>query len=211
MEIQTVGKGALGVLSCLKSAYDNSRKRKIDTFMKYVDARYEVMSVDERDQLIRYLETDEGQDLLSDYVTNALNTSSKTVVMAYALLYCDDADFGFTASEKRSIVSSLQGISDELVSLFIELSKIKPTHEFEMFNRVLVTHHVGENIEHGGNLYVDVADLIRRGLLLSDPKPNVTDSNDWNIAFAISPLAMQCVRLLEKSESLLKSHNNIFK
>ncbi|MEZ9461558.1 hypothetical protein AB4178_07500 [Vibrio splendidus] len=206
MEIQTIGKGALGVLSCLKSAYDESRKRKIDTFMKYIDTRYEVMSVSEREQLKDYLKTNEGQDLLSDYVNNALNTSSKTVVMAYALLYCDDPDFGFMPSEKRSIISSLQGISDELVSLFLELTKLKPTHEFEMFNRVLVTYQIGEKIEHGGNLYVDVADLIRRGMLLPDPKPSATDSSDWDITFAVSPRALQCARLLEKSKSLLKSH-----
>ncbi|MEZ8051767.1 hypothetical protein [Vibrio atlanticus] len=207
MEMQTVGKGAISVISCLKDAYNKSKKRKIDTFMKCVDVRYELMTLGERDTLITYLDSSEGQDLLSDYVNNALNTSSQTVIMAYALLYCNDADFSFTASEKHSIVSALQGISDELVLLFVELSKLDPTHENDAFKRVLVTNQVGWQIQHGGNLYVDIAELIRRGLLLLDPKSATFESSEWNIAFGLSPLALQCVKLLEKSAELLKITN----
>ncbi|MEZ8719932.1 hypothetical protein AB6D66_02560 [Vibrio pomeroyi] len=202
MEIQIVGKGAIRVFGYLKEAYNKSRKRKIDTFMTYVDARYEIMTPSERDELVRCLDSNEGQDLLSDYVNNALNTSSKTVVMAYALLYCNDPDFNFSTQDKRSIVSALQGINDELVLLFIELSKLNPTHENEAFKRVLITSQAGEEIQHGENLYVDIAELIRRGLLFSDPKPATFNSSEWSIAFGISPIAIQCVRLLEKSAEL---------
>ncbi|PHN83112.1 hypothetical protein CSB62_25845 [Vibrio splendidus] len=204
MEIHTVGKGAISVYGCLKEAYNKSRTRKIDNFMKYVDARYEVMTPQEKGKLVNYLDSREGQDLLSDYVNNALNTSSDTVVMAYALLYCNDLDFNFSTQDKRSIISSLQGISDDLILLLIELSKLKPTHENEAFRRILITHQVGEEIEHAGNLYVDIAELTRRGLLLPDPKPATFSGAEWSIAFGISPVALQCVRLLEKSSELRK-------
>ncbi|MDN3697455.1 hypothetical protein QWY97_08800 [Vibrio cortegadensis] len=204
MEIQIVGKGAVSVYGCLKDAYNKSRKRKIDNFMKYVDARYEVMTPQERDKLIHCLDSSEGQDLLSDYVNNALNTSSDIVVMSYALLYCNDPDFNFSTQDKRSMVSSLQGISDDLVLLFIELAKLEPTHEYEAFKRILITHQIGDEIKNGGNLYVDIPELIRRGLLLPDPKPATFSSSEWNIAFGISPVALQCVKLLEKSSELRK-------
>ena len=126
MDIIKAGKSAVVVGNVLKSAYEASRKRKRDTFFNNVDVRYELLSIDDQKKLLSYINTEEGQNLVFDYVNAVINTPSKTVNMALALLYCNDPDFNFTDDDKRDIVFSLTGISDCIIDIFIELTQ-QPT------------------------------------------------------------------------------------
>ena len=73
----------------LKAAFDIARNRKIAAFLKGLDNVVDRLSEGDRATFERYIQSDAGRALLSEYVDAVLRARSTMAVAALAILYGD--------------------------------------------------------------------------------------------------------------------------
>lgn len=131
MEITSIKAIRLGkkTYELLEGVYRNRQERRIREFLEYIDLRYESMTPEEQEKLNQHINSEFGQDILADYIDSILKTSSKRARMAVALLFCRDIDFNFNETEIRTFVSAMNGMTDDLLDFFLEVSILETKKE----------------------------------------------------------------------------------
>ncbi|WP_415887504.1 hypothetical protein ACMXYO_05380 [Neptuniibacter sp. QD37_6] len=210
---------AVGILDKVAEAYRARQKARAEEFFKFVDLRYENMSVSEQAEFNGYVESEAGQDVLVDYVDGILRTSCKRARMAIALLYCQDYEFNFNHVEIRSFISSMQSINDDLLNFFMMASALStkeggvgvsesterypyPRAKIDSGNRKTF-HDKGWDTEA---IFINTNELITLRLLLPDPAINPVmggDGSYWYVGFGVTNTSQKIASLIRKAESLI--------
>lgn len=195
----------------LQGAYQTRQKKRFTEFAKCFETRYEVMNIEDQQKLNKFIESEEGSNLLADYAESILKVSSSRVMMAMALLFCNDE--GFKDREKRNFIAASTSLDDDLLDFYILTHKLKRyEHDNIPYSQVSLSNSNCDTLERAGydretiSLYIN--ELIRLRLLLPDPIPNtgyITKSNIWSVSFGISSKTQKIVNLIVKSEALLRS------
>lgn len=117
-----------GTFDIIFSARRICQESRVEEFLKYVDLRYEAISVKNQLDLNVEIQSEIGLDILAKYSDAITKTSSKTVRMAVVLIYCNDPDFSLEQLTKRNFISAMKEMDDELFDFLVltcELNKIK--------------------------------------------------------------------------------------
>ena len=195
----------------LEGVYRNRQKQRIREFLEYIDLRYESMTPEEQEKLNQHINSEFGQDILADYIDSILKTSSKRARMAVALLFCRDIDFNFNETETRTFVSAMNGMTDDLLDFFLEVSILETKKEDFPYPRAGIHDKIFERFSLKGwdeeAIFVNVTELIQLKILLPDP---MTHSNSfgsgtgWAIWFGLTRTSTKIASLVRKAEALIK-------
>ncbi len=203
---------AKGVYSTLKNAYQYRQQQRVDDFLKSIDLYYETMSLDSQKKLNEHIESDIGQEILANFADAVLQTSSRRVQMALALLYCKDREFQLEGIDLQIFVGAMTGIYDEQIEFFLMSTKLDCQFEHLPYPRSAIHNkNYGVFLEKGWDeeaIFVYVHDLIRRRLLLPDSSNNqsVAGSGEgWAVWFGITNKTRKMANLLEKAATLLNN------
>jgi hypothetical protein len=197
------------IFNTLKGAYQSRQLKRVESFFKCVESRYEFMSEAERLKLNETLDSEDGKNILASYVDAITQTSCDRIRMAVALLYCQDSDFSFNEADQRTFISGVVGISDHLVDFFLEAVKQVPVpgnypYSRHIFQQCALSDIGVDNLD-GEIVYAYTNDLVRRGLLLPEPAVGVLGEKDnWFIGYGTSQKIQKIARLIDKSNELLR-------
>ncbi|NRB41625.1 MAG: hypothetical protein HRU20_24670 [Pseudomonadales bacterium] len=175
------------------------------------------MSLDEQEKLNNYINSDFGQDILSDYIDSIIKTSSKRARMAIALLFCQDIEFNFneteteTETETRTFISAMNGMTNDLLDFFLEVSTLETKSEGYPYPRAGIHNKIYEIFSTKGwdeeAVFVNITELIQLKILLPDPQAHtgsLSDGSGWAIWFGITRTTNKIASLLRKSSELAK-------
>ena len=194
----------------LRDARLRQQERRLEEFAKCVDLRYEYMNSEDQIGLQHFIETDIGQEKIEKFTQVILESSSQRILMATALLYCQDKELNFNQEEIAAFVRGVSSITDETLDLFTPLAGATLTDDKYVYSRITLTNknykvEVGSHINIE-TLYFSISDLIRRGLLLPDPSPGGFSSlkDDWAISYGVSSFTYRVASLISKASMLLE-------
>ena len=196
----------------LVDGYRSLRSKRADNFFTYVDLRYDALSVDDKRKFNDYVRSVEGKEILASYADSIIGTPSDTVRMAFAILYCKDADFYFTDVDTFIFIHAMQGISDDAIDFFIEASKLPNSDGPSPYPRSYIDESRMDSFRSNGwgveGIYVYVNDLIGRRLLLPDPAPEFSagrHDGQWAVWFGVSSKSKRMANLLIKAKVLIEN------
>ncbi len=197
----------------LRDARRKQQESRLEEFARCVELRYEDMSVEDQRELQRFIESEIGQEKIEKFTQVILESSSQRILMATALLYCQDQELNFDREETAAFVRGVASITDETLDMFIPLASATRKEDKYVYSRVTLTNNNYKN-EIGSHisiesLYVSINDLIRRGLLLPDPAPGgfTSTKDDWAISYGISNYTNRVASLIRKASALLEITN----
>jgi len=204
--VLSVGKGVYDFLS---HSYQSRQRKRVETFLKCVDLRYSSMSLEDRKTLDEYIHSDIGQDILAEFADSITQTSSETVQMALALLYCNDTEHDFSDAETKTFVAAMIGMTDDLIDFFLEVSTLDQQAATPYNRAGIHSNNVERFSQRGWNeetIYVYTNDLIRSHFLLPDPVTSFGyhDPDKWGLWFGITDRTLKVARLISKAKMLIE-------
>jgi hypothetical protein len=108
--------------AAVRRAYQWVQQTRVSRFLRSIGHAEGELTDEQRAKLHVWVETDAGQELLADYAQTVLRTNSQVATVALGLLYGDpDADT-YSPRFRRLACEVLDGISDDLVELFLVLA-----------------------------------------------------------------------------------------
>jgi len=112
---------ALPWFGSLMAANEGIKKWRLHSFLRAVDTAEGQLDPQARERLRDAANKLEGAELLVDYAERVVRTSSRIAITAFGLLYADPDDVVYTRGFRRLACEALEGISDDLVDLFLAL------------------------------------------------------------------------------------------
>ncbi|MFL0868460.1 hypothetical protein [Vibrio parahaemolyticus] len=166
----TTGKA---IFEFMCDSYQKRQKRRVETFLKYVNLRYEDASPENVEQLNGYIKSEEGQEVLASFADSITQTSCKRVHMSLAILFCKDPDHDFSENETYTFVSAMIGMNNALLDFFLEVCNLPRDVNVSPYPRSCIGHQdAGAFAKKGWDeeaIFVYINDLIRLRLILPDP------------------------------------------
>jgi hypothetical protein len=151
------------------------------------------MSIEDQSKLNEHINSNFGQEILSNYIDSIVKTSSKRARMAIALLFCKDTEFKGNKVEIRSLVSAMHSMTDDLLYFFLLCSKLETQKDSLFYTRAGVHNQNFSLFNKRGwdeeAIFINVNELIGLRLLLPDPKTYGTVAGNfdgWAIWFGIT-------------------------
>jgi len=197
--------------SMMLKAHQDRVHNRVRTFFYFLDISYEYISTNDLDKLHKYIESEEGQDLLANYAELITKTSAKRALMSLALIYCNDRDIDFTEVDKLIFIRALDSIDDVSIDIFlkccdIEVSSLNkyPYLRASVNNQNLKEFETNGWGQAGVGIYIN--DLIQRRLLLPDPHTGAFASGGegaWAVWFGISSKSKKFSKAFKKAQALL--------
>ena len=108
----------------LVAAVQGTKKLRLHYLLRSIAFRQEQLGDEQRDDFKRYIGSEAGQELLTDYAETTVRTSSRTAIAALGILYAHHDDGRFSPGFRRNACEALDRISDDAVRLFLDLLKI---------------------------------------------------------------------------------------
>ena len=189
---------------------------RIRVFFRSLDGEREVMSEKEKQRFKKIIESEAGQELLADFVDTVTRTSSRLACAALALLYASNDTDRNSATFKLRACRALDGASDEMVNFLLALRSVRdlqPEKPEDRIHRHYLNDTIVAQVEPIARLNLSdgavvgyLSDLIRRGILLPDPKTAIlgmTDKDEWQIVFSAADDTWCFVELLERARDRL--------
>lgn len=192
-------------------AYRNRINQRVSRFFEYLDTAYERITHEDLGKLHQYIESEQGQELLADYVDVITKTSSKRAQMAMVLIYCDDNDLKFSDIDKVIFVKALESIDDLTIDMFLKCIDVEvgssnetPYSRSSINNTNYKDYDINGWGQAGISIYVN--DLIQRRLLLPDPKVGAFASageGGWAVWFGVSSKSTKFAFAFKKAQALI--------
>jgi hypothetical protein len=153
------------------------RTTRIKRFLHSLASAAEELNEKQRKKLSDIISSDAGAELLAEYADSVVRTSSQTAIAGLALLYADVNEERYSRDFKASACLSLQGISENLIEIFLQLSRapevatpIEGVYPVVICNQALVDNlpELGKLLAKPEQRIAYVNELIRRGFFLPD-------------------------------------------
>ncbi len=190
-----------------------AKRKRIVIFLKSLSSATGELDEKSRERFNKIISSEEGAELLSEYVDSVLKTASITANSALAVLYADCNNKLFSENFKTVACYGLSGITDELIELFLSLFTLHdlPTVEEEgpypiHFLRKDVTDKlrtVGLKTMEDSTCIVYIEELIRRRLLYPDYHQGRIADEGFSIPFGIGSDSMEYNKLLRKAKQYM--------
>jgi hypothetical protein len=187
---------------------NKQKRRRIERFLSCLQTEADRMSADECEALNEYVASEEGQDVLLDFVDTVLSTKDKRVHIALALLYCNDRDYYLTDQEKHVFCMSTRHVHPDLITFYLSVTQVKSVRFMETMPEVysLDSFQLDKVPNYSQDQILEmVGELKTLRLLLVDPKTYSTADEDmtWSVKWGMNDSKMTMARLLTKAESIL--------
>jgi hypothetical protein len=105
----------------LAAGHQATKKFRLHFLLRSIEFRQRRLGPDERLNFERWIESDAGQELIADFAETAVRTSSRIAIAALGILYAHRDDGRFTPQFQRLACEALDGISDDLVTEFLDI------------------------------------------------------------------------------------------
>ena len=168
-------------LKYVVGAYRWYRGFRARQFLRSLSGATQTFTGKQREKFEQVIKSDIGSELLADYAEKVLRTSSRTAIAALAMLYADVDDVTFSPEFKRATMIALEGISEDLIDAFVELSQVDEFIPDENLPNVpypvavandkliaTLSSEAQKLLEPPVLRIMIISDLIRRGLLMPD-------------------------------------------
>ncbi|HLF37376.1 MAG TPA: hypothetical protein VI520_05525 [Anaerolineales bacterium] len=168
-------------LKYVVGAYRWYRSFRARQFLRSLSSATQSFTSEQRQKFEQVIKSDIGSELLADYAEKVLRTSSRTAIAALALLYADVDDVTYSREFKRATMIALEGISEDRIDAFVELSQVDEfipdknlpnvPYPVAVANDKLIaalSPEARELLESPELRITIISDLIRRGLLMPD-------------------------------------------
>jgi len=195
-------------------AYKWYRTWRAKSFIRTLGKVAGNFSDEQRKNFERVIKSDEGSELLAQYIDTVIRTSSKTAIAALALLYADIDNKEYSPQFKLTAALALEGISETLVGIFLELSLIQESAPLESssvpYQIVFLNDNLVAKLPESGHILsapesrvAIVKDLIHRGLLLPDYSKGRIGGGGVCVVFGISGTTRKLREMLRRARNLL--------
>ena len=192
------------------TAYKFIRKKRFVLFLKAINAAEDELGEKERQRFAKYVNSNLGKELLSEYADTVLRTSSLTAIAALGILYADIRDSKYTPDFKRLACLAIQGSTDKLVDVFIALCSVAPESTGGPYPvRSISQDIMGSNNElcrligTAEDAFAFVNELIRRGMFLPDHAPSRVGGGKWFVNFGCTDISHSLRDLMLKAKAFL--------
>jgi hypothetical protein len=182
--------------------------------LKTLSTIHDNLSPQQQEYFKKVLESEDGQEILSEYADSVINTSSKTANIALALLYSDAKHERFPKSFKALAAMSLKGITEELIDLFLALSqnfhKLTVSDEGAYLVYFCNQDFISRSTELSGELQnpdvliSSMEELIRRRLFAPDHATARLGGDELSIPFGITDTSLRFQDLLIDAKNISK-------
>jgi len=187
-----------------------AKKKRIVVFLKSLSSATGEFDEKSRERFNNIISSEEGAELLSEYVDSVLKTSSITANAALAVLYADCDNKMFSKEFKTVACYGLSGITDELIELFLALftlhdlptSKEEGPYPIHFLRKDVIDklRTVGVKAMEDSTYIVYIEDLIRRRLLYPDYIQGRIAGEGFSIPFGVGSGSMEYNKLLRKAK-----------
>lgn len=171
------------------------------------------MTVDEKEKFTKYISSEIGQKIVSDYAIAVTLTPSKVVNAALALLYSQDPDFSFSQSELERFVAAVSGLTDRKINFLLKIQNLSPSAKESVFPLYVVTQDNFDELKTFidlDELFIYVSDFQSRGILLPDIDlqegfgfADKFEGVQWSVSFCLSSTQVRYMALLRKAKELV--------
>ena len=198
-------------------AYKWYRTWRAKRFLRALRTAADEMPEAKKKALDRLLKSNEGGEILAQYVDSVLRTSSKTAIVALALLYADADHETYPREFKLAAALALEGISEQEVDAFLDLSQVtdfiparnqpNPPYPVAVANDKLIDSfpNTAEFLRPPATRVAVVNDLINRGLLLPDFASARYSDGGVGPTYGVSDATRKFAGLLNAARALLPS------
>ena len=189
----------------------NSREQRSQQFIKCLDLRYEVLGADKMQELLSFMESPEGRDILEQATEAVTSSVSKLIPMVMALILLNDPDYDLSPESKVNIINGISGASDSLIEFYIELMELPVGKKVDPYDQYIFGSYHGLQgvfIKYTPeNIFSFVQQLINRALLLPNPQVESGmllqgDGKGWIVKFGISSDQRKTMGLFAKAKAL---------
>lgn len=161
------------------------------------------------------LKSNEGGEILAEYLDTVLRTSSKTAIAALAILYADTDHKRYSPDFKLAAAIALEGISEQKVDAFLDLSQANdfipannqpnPPYPVAVANDKFIDAlpTTAGLLRPPATRAAIISDLINRGLLLPDYASSRWGDGGVGLTFGVSDTTEKFARLLREARSIL--------
>jgi hypothetical protein len=196
------------------AAYQWNQRRRIGAFLRSLNRTVDDLPHEDRQQFDRFINSNEGGELLADFSDHVIRTRSQTAIAVLAILY------GTPSSEidddtKARIALAMGGISEGSLDVFLTLSDSR--HELAPTDAELIMLS-NEHVEGNPSLrargwfphvwVVAIDDLVARGLLGRDLTSGgwmTSELAEWHRTFRFTAESAQVADLIQKGRNYLRN------
>jgi hypothetical protein len=191
------------------------KTKRFELFLFQLQTEMDRMTEEQRSKLNEYIETEEAQDRLIEFVDSVLSTSDKRVHIALALLYANDRDYPLSDKEMHTFCMAVRNIHSDLITFYIKLEKAVSSRVFDTLPERYTLKHTDLDIlfegEYGSDDVAEmVGELIVLKLLLGDPETNKSAEEliSRALSWGMNDSKWAMLRLLRKADSLVAENTN---
>ncbi len=207
---------SLKVAGLAYKAYCYLYKRRIENFLLTLDGRLLDLNKNEQAKFKTYINSKLGFELLGTFIDTTLDSSSRIVHVALAILFIDKDNKKYSLEFKRTACLTLKNMSDFIVDAFMSImenAKKINTDESEKNNpyqAYIIENNGTELINSPETLSIVINDLMSRGIIMKD-HANMRFGSAIGI-FGKSKFSEQVYKLFgEAKEVTTKNRLNIYK
>lgn len=191
-------------------AYKFVQQKRIVLFLKAMNETSGGANSKDKEKFSKYINSNLGKELLSEYADTAIRTSSIVAIAALGILYGDMDDSRYPAGFKRLACFALQGSTDHLVEAFVTLVDLPPSSTVGPYPIHSLSQDTLESsqeleriIGNAEDAFAYVNDMIRRGLFLPDYAPSRSAGGGWFINFGCTEISHNLRDLVLKAKDIL--------
>jgi hypothetical protein len=162
-----------------RDVYVRVKHERWKNFLRNIGSVSDEMSDAQRQQFEAFLDSEDGQELLTDFADRVVKTRSRTAIAALAILYSDPVLERYGSDFKAEAAQGLEGISERSIHTFLVLyaywggSNRHPQRETSRLDNTIVAgkpfkDHVEHDAQTWGRIFKD---LITRDILGADIAP----------------------------------------
>jgi len=192
----------------IKGIVGNMQIKRVDRFLCALAVDSNTWAKQEINKFRRYVESAQGRELLEGYFDTVLHTSSLISNTALGLLYADFECEKYSAEFKRAACLSLNGMTDFLIEVFINLAvgnkEIRRINLFRVTAKTLVDIpqlcDFAQTVEHLG---VAINNLVSRGIFTPPPAPNFMENEEVAYLYSKTEMSQKYLTLFFEAKRII--------
>jgi len=203
-------------------------QRRIYWLFQSMGANNQNPSEKYKEELSKLIETEDGQELLEDFINATLATSSKTAIVAMGILLSELEHGNYDEEFKRLSCKAFQGITEDLVNSFLPLCELKSVgddgmmwiggataakeaepvkspYDVVQLNAEIIDKNptLKATVKSPEDAFASVNELIRRGMFLPDYiSGRISSSNGWELYYGVTHTSLKLKELLLKAKNI---------
>ena len=209
--------GALPYGSTVLDAFRIFQETRAILFLENLKKYEDELEGEKKQKFLNFVESNNGKEILAEFVAKTISTSSKLVSIALALAYSKLSSNVISKGTALYICSALNGIDDELIDHFLLLcNKPEENQEEQGYGNppykimILSQKLIDSDSELSNNLNAEqvissVNELIRRRIFLPDYTFDRATPGHWTSIYGLSENGKIIREIILKAKTILNT------